>query len=461
MSNEVNKKIMSILDEARTVAENAEKEYNDGAKNLEKITDNGINLFGGSAVTEVADIVTEARRLCDTLYAKYQTLVKIVDEQCKPLLESQPDAFALREIRNFIKWLNEESEIENNYAASLNSKNLGNLVAVRYFPSMENKTIQSFWESRYSMHPESKALEEKISENTKKEIEKREEKLKNNNLKTFEKMEKYHLDMIRREADIENIKQKRTTECNKLLEEEKEKLQNEYTNNYETALSAITNKIHANKSRYEEVSETLKNTGLFKMAEKKECKTKLRELEEELSSLEKERASAKATFDKQMSSVQNVLKSKEIQFVAECEKRFPLPANVKNAGEDPLYEIIRDILMIYGKQTIPELTERCLEFTDTDQDKVMVAVRRQLGLGVERTEYNRNAYFSFIDIPKEIKSIINLLKDKKKISYEDIMNRPQFKTYKAENVDDALCKLIKRKRIRRFEENGKVWFGII
>ena len=41
------------------------------------------------------------------------------------------------------------------------------------------------------------------------------------------------------------------------------------------------------------------------------------------------------------------------------------------------------------------------------------------------------------------------------------MNRPQFKTYKAENVDDALCKLIKRKRIRRFEENGKVWFGII
>ena len=117
--------------------------------------------------------------------------------------------------------------------------------------------------------------------------------------------------------------------------------------------------------------------------------------------------------------------------------------------------------MIYGKQTIPELTERCLEFTDTDQDKVTVAVRRQLGLGVERTEYNRNAYFSFIDIPKEIKSIINLLKDKKKISYEDIMNRPQFETYKAENVDDALCKLIKRKRIRRFEENGKVWFGII
>ena len=172
MSNEVNKKIMSILDEARTVAENAEKEYNDGAKNLEKITDNGINLFGGSAVTEVADIVTEARRLCDTLYAKYQTLVKIVDEQCKPLLESQPDAFALREIRNFIKWLNEESEIENNYAASLNSKNLGNLVAVRYFPSMENKTIQSFWESRYSMQPESKALEEKISENTKKRLKK-------------------------------------------------------------------------------------------------------------------------------------------------------------------------------------------------------------------------------------------------------------------------------------------------
>ncbi len=74
----------------------------------------------------------------------YQALVKEVDDLCRPLLEETPEYGVVSEVRDFIKYLNDESEIENNFSASLNSHSLGDVATRRYFPSVENKMIQKF-----------------------------------------------------------------------------------------------------------------------------------------------------------------------------------------------------------------------------------------------------------------------------------------------------------------------------
>ena len=48
-------------------------------------------------------------------------------KKCRPLLNEEPELRAVREVKNLIVWLNDESEIEANFSASFNSSSLGNV----------------------------------------------------------------------------------------------------------------------------------------------------------------------------------------------------------------------------------------------------------------------------------------------------------------------------------------------
>ena len=153
MSSTVNEQMLLAVKTVRESAKRAEREFDNGSSMLQMKASRSIDLFGGSAVSQVADIASDSKRICDALYASFQTLVKMLDDQCRPLLDQNPDYTAVREVRDLIKWLNDESEISNNFTASLNSQSLGDVASGRYFPSLENKMIQSFWENKYEMWP--------------------------------------------------------------------------------------------------------------------------------------------------------------------------------------------------------------------------------------------------------------------------------------------------------------------
>ena len=153
MSNTATEQMLLAVQMAQESAAQAEKEYNRGAEHIQSKAGQNINLFGGSATSQVADLASESRKICDALYASYQMLVKMLDNQCRPLLDQEPEIPSVRAVRDLIKWLNDESEIENNFTASLNAHNLGNVASVRYIPSIENKMIQSFWETTYHALP--------------------------------------------------------------------------------------------------------------------------------------------------------------------------------------------------------------------------------------------------------------------------------------------------------------------
>lgn len=149
MNDQTSEYMEQIVERIKKQAEQAMREFDVEAERVQNSSSTSIDLFGGTAASQVVDIAADTRRVCDKLYATLQMLVKMVDEECKPLLNQQPSMSAVKNVADLIKWLNKESEIGTNFSASLNSKSLGTVVSGKYIPTMESKMIESYWETKY------------------------------------------------------------------------------------------------------------------------------------------------------------------------------------------------------------------------------------------------------------------------------------------------------------------------
>ena len=118
MSNTATEQMLSAIQTIKESARQAEQEYDQRADALQKKANQTIDLFGGTAVSQIADLAAASKNICDQLYAAYQSLVTMLDGQCRPLLDQAPELTAVRAVRDTIQWLNSESEIENNFTAS-------------------------------------------------------------------------------------------------------------------------------------------------------------------------------------------------------------------------------------------------------------------------------------------------------------------------------------------------------
>ena len=150
---DASKEILEVVERVKKDAEQAEKAFDTQNDELTRKSSRSIDLFGGSASSQVVEIASMAREACDSLYASLQTLVKITDEECRPLLAQGADTQAVKEALELIKWLNSESAVGANFTGSLNGANLGDIVSAKYVPTMESKMIQAYWESKYASMP--------------------------------------------------------------------------------------------------------------------------------------------------------------------------------------------------------------------------------------------------------------------------------------------------------------------
>ena len=153
MSNSATETMLQYVSEVRERARRAERSFDSSSSAIQRKASCSIDLFSGSATNTVVEIASDARRACDALYSAYQTEVKYLDDVCRPLLDQRPSLEAVREVYQMIKWLNDESEIENNFSASFNYQSLGNVASAKYVPTMSNKLIQSFWQTKYDSWP--------------------------------------------------------------------------------------------------------------------------------------------------------------------------------------------------------------------------------------------------------------------------------------------------------------------
>ena len=165
---EASEKMLSCVERALDQARKAGAIFEREAEAVRRAAnEREIDLFSGSAADDVKRIVLMAVKSCSGLFDAYQGLVRTLDGECRPLLADNPDALAIRCVLGTIRWLNEESEIENNYAVQFKGFDLGKAVKAKYIPDRANLVIQGFWQAEYDRLPKQAqteaAWEEKLA----------------------------------------------------------------------------------------------------------------------------------------------------------------------------------------------------------------------------------------------------------------------------------------------------------
>lgn len=161
MSTSANERASAVISSVKEIARAASNKFDKESNRVQQKTIDRIDLFGGDATKRVAEIASLTRKASDEYYTSLQSLVIELDTSCRPLLDEGLTIDGIYEVYSTIKWLNDESEIENHFNASLNSKDLGGLVSANYIPSMGNKMIQQFWHNKFNMSEGSKEILER------------------------------------------------------------------------------------------------------------------------------------------------------------------------------------------------------------------------------------------------------------------------------------------------------------
>lgn len=151
MDMAVNERSSQIVSHVKKIANDASSKFTAACGEVQRKAVPRIDLYGKDAVSRVAEITGSMRKACDEYYASLQSLVIELDMQCRPLIDEGLSVDSIYEVYKTIKWLNEESEIESQYNASVNSTDYGNVASTTYIPSISNKMIQEFWHTKFTM----------------------------------------------------------------------------------------------------------------------------------------------------------------------------------------------------------------------------------------------------------------------------------------------------------------------
>lgn len=322
----------------RDRAKEAERQFDRSSERIQEKASMAIDLFGGDASNRVVELASDAKKACDTLYAAYQTLIQTLDQRCRPMLSGKPQKTAIEEVAELIGFLNEESEIENNYSASLNGAGMGNLASVKYIPTIENRMIQEFWEDQVR---EADAQECKNKQPDAKQKKKNQEAyeiaVREWEEKTRQLKEAHAKAMISWKEKSSQIQAKRS----KKLEEEFAAFQENELRTIEQRAADARQKaesmIQSATTKKNEAENSLSQLGLLQFSEKKRLKQlyemAVREIEEGTRLLNEAEQTEKSEKEKLPSRLDKM----RTQLQRGIEKELPLPAEpVLKLPERPL-----------------------------------------------------------------------------------------------------------------------------
>lgn len=397
MSNAATEQMLLLVRNTKESADRAEQEYDRKADQLQMKAGQGIDLFGGSAVSQVADIASTSRKICDELYAAYQMLIKVLDEECRPLLAQQPDYRAVRDVRNLIRKLNEESEIENNFTASLNDHSLGGVVSGRYIPSIECKMIESYWETKCASWPgreEAEAKERRVDDH----IRQYDANIRSSNQ---ERIDQYYSQRKQWQQECDRIKSQCAKEVDRQVQKAQSELQKAAKEKYDKACALHGETAEQYKKRKAYAEAELAALGFFKFAEKKEQKAIIDDAMVKIQKANAQIRAAKELYDSECADAVKKAQSKKTAIAALVEKEYTLPARpalpriegITNQNdfykEAILNGMVRDKLY-----TPEELIKSIPELADLTTQRVSVFLRQLVeNWQVERVEEKRKAFF--------------------------------------------------------------------
>ena len=147
-NSEIEQKMLAKVDSALERARKAAAEYEVSAMLIQqRVSRTTINVSSQSSLNDLRDIVRSCASACDKLYLAYQNLIHELDSELRGFLTQKPGAYAIKAVAGAIAWLNEESRIQNNYAAQFDGLDLGQLVKAKYLPRPESLDTERYCRS--------------------------------------------------------------------------------------------------------------------------------------------------------------------------------------------------------------------------------------------------------------------------------------------------------------------------
>lgn len=276
-SQQATASIMEEVENTRIKAKCAERLFDTRNRSIQMKASRNIDLFGGEATSRVVEIRADTRAACDDLYTTYQTLIETLDGMCRPLLANNPDGEAIKSVADMVRYLNEESEIEYSFSASLNGSNLGNVGNSKYVPSISNKMIQKFWESQYASSPYAIEYEKKRRKDAEEARVRREaERKKQDEQKRAEEQRK-----ATEKAQAKSRMDKVVTDAERLLSEYRQQLASEGENRICALQLQIDEKIRIISEKIEISLKQYDRLGTLRFAEKKRLTQEMQYLREQ------------------------------------------------------------------------------------------------------------------------------------------------------------------------------------
>ena len=111
-----------------------------------------------SDMSGALSLVTEARELTRNLYSALTGGLLSLDQLCRPLLAQDPDPAAIKEVADYIAYLNSEAgSLGANFSATIDGTSAGDIATTRFTVSPEAMGIESFWQATYDATPEAQA----------------------------------------------------------------------------------------------------------------------------------------------------------------------------------------------------------------------------------------------------------------------------------------------------------------
>ncbi len=421
--SDATQKIWMAIDLAKKTAVDADREFDQKSRSIQRKASSSIDLFGGNATTQVADLAVESKIACDTLYAALQMALHILDQTCRPLLAFQPDASAVKEVYDEIKELNCDSTIQNNFTASFNNRNLGDVATRRYTPSIEARMIEQFWHSEFQKvaadyereeeekialirqeEEEERRRAEAFREKHKKEIEEYNQKAEES-VTVLTRLEEENFE--RKIGDVKNNRNKEIEEVEKKISKELDgkilkvrEGRNDMSQDYIERAKSL-------RSELEDTKATLQKLRKFEFFKKQNEEKKIEALILQLQQENDEFLKKNQKAESEIKNIEEEKRGKLEKQIKTIEAKYPFPEKVEKPKEktamkmynEAVKDAIYDLLQTTGASyTISDIMVECVETMDMTTQRVSALLRQLLSENrIERFYVEREAYFRALE----------------------------------------------------------------
>lgn len=288
MNNENTQKVLDAVARAQREVDSAEARFEREGSRIQRMASyTTIDIYNMSKAVE---IVADVKRTTDDLYTSYESIIRTLDMQCRPLLDLGVSADAIKKVADLMKKINEESSsLSSNATGSFNGYSMGDLRTEYYMASLEAKTIEKFWIAKYESTPEC-AEERKRREAAAAERRKRQAE----QAKIEAERKKKEAEEKKRQAELKAAEEKRIEETNAAAKIHMDKCVQECLKKVSDYRRDLKKFIEAQRKEFEKEielkvkelkrdiakqQEVLSQLGVFKFAEKKAAKQEIKKLE--------------------------------------------------------------------------------------------------------------------------------------------------------------------------------------